>query len=267
MASAPPTSYDANSITETTGIPELPNAPLVTLTDSAVLQPPLSRLGSGPGVILILPSPDTFDASTDEKPLDPEPVQKCAEEGFAVVGITSTVDLHKNLETAVGAFKAHESVTPKDKFGLIIYDEETSIGIASLAPQLRALGIVCAITTSTKHIDVSALEDIPIQCNIAQADLAPQEAAKNVKIFNYSDCGLNFILPQAKDYNHGPASVAHTRNLVFLRTHLGGPHFDLESIWEEHTLFEFGQRSVARTMATMVVSITTSGKLHRADVV
>ncbi|KAF8897177.1 hypothetical protein BD779DRAFT_355063 [Infundibulicybe gibba] len=61
-----------------------------------------------------------------------------------------------------------------------------------------------------------------------------------------------FILPQTQDYDSPSASLAHTRTLVFLRKHLGGPFFDLEAIWEEHTHFEFVERSVAKTMGTMV---------------
>ena len=33
---------------------------------------------------------------------------------------------------------------------------------------------------------------------------------------------------------------------------LGGPYFDLEAIWDEHTKYEFEDRSVDKTMATMV---------------
>ena len=47
--------------------------------------------------------------------------------------------------------------------------------------------------------------------------------------------------------------LAHSRSLVFLRKVLGGPVFDIEAVWEEHTYFEFDARSVARTMGTMVV--------------
>lgn len=46
--------------------------------------------------------------------------------------------------------------------------------------------------------------------------------------------------------------VAHTRSLTFIKKHLNGPYFDLEKIWEEHTYFEFADRSVEKTMATMV---------------
>ena len=47
-------------------------------------------------------------------------------------------------------------------------------------------------------------------------------------------------------------SPAHTRSLVFLKPLLGGPFFDLEAIWDEHTRFEFENRSVEHTMSTMV---------------
>ena len=40
--------------------------------------------------------------------------------------------------------------------------------------------------------------------------------------------------------------------MVFLRKHVGGPNFDIEAVWDEHTFFEFELRSVARTMGTMV---------------
>lgn len=48
-----------------------------------LLQPPLSRRGRGPGLILILDHYALVEKS--EKHLDPPPLQKWAEEGFAVV--------------------------------------------------------------------------------------------------------------------------------------------------------------------------------------
>jgi carboxymethylenebutenolidase len=62
----------------------------------------------------------------------------------------------------------------------------------------------------------------------------------------------NFVLPTHEHYLAGPASVAHARSLGFLKKHLGGPTFDLEAIWDEHTFYEFGERNVEKTMATMV---------------
>jgi hypothetical protein len=61
-----------------------------------------------------------------------------------------------------------------------------------------------------------------------------------------------FTLPGHGDYEPGAANVAHTRSLGFLKRLLNGPYFDLEAIWDEHTLYEFGERDVAKTMNTMV---------------
>ena len=49
------------------------------------LQPPLSRRGKGPGLILVLDHYALIEPS--EKHLDPPPLQKWAEEGFAVVQV------------------------------------------------------------------------------------------------------------------------------------------------------------------------------------
>jgi carboxymethylenebutenolidase len=49
------------------------------------LQPPLSRRGKGPGLIIILDHYALIEPS--EKHLDPPPLQKWAEEGFAVVQV------------------------------------------------------------------------------------------------------------------------------------------------------------------------------------
>jgi carboxymethylenebutenolidase len=62
----------------------------------------------------------------------------------------------------------------------------------------------------------------------------------------------NFLLPGHAHFDVAAAGVAHTRSLGFLRELLGGPNFDLELIWEEHTAFEFGERDVEKTMGTMV---------------
>jgi len=63
-----------------------------------------------------------------------------------------------------------------------------------------------------------------------------------------------FVLPYSSDYDPTNAALAHSRTSAFLRKALGGPFFDLEAIWEEHTYFEFSERSVEKTMTTMVVS-------------
>lgn len=71
--------------------------------------------------------------------------------------------------------------------------------------------------------------------------------------YRYTDVSSpGFIIPGHPDFKISTAGVAHTRSLAFIKKHLGGPYFDLEKIWDEHTYYEFGDRSVEKTMATMV---------------
>jgi carboxymethylenebutenolidase len=72
------------------------------------------------------------------------------------------------------------------------------------------------------------------------------------KTYEYPDLNPLFTIPALNDFKSAPAAVAHTRCLTFLKPLVGGPYFDLEAIWDEHTKFEFGERAVEKTMATMV---------------
>jgi carboxymethylenebutenolidase len=71
-----------------------------------------------------------------------------------------------------------------------------------------------------------------------------------LKIHEYPDTLGIFVLPAHDTYVSSAAAVAHTRTLSFIKPLLGGPYFDLESIWDEHTLYEFGERSVEKTMVS-----------------
>lgn len=74
----------------------------------------------------------------------------------------------------------------------------------------------------------------------------------SAKSYTYPTVNGLFVLPSSKSYNSSAAAVSHTRSLTFLKPLLGGPYFDLEAIWEEHTRYEFEDRAVECTMATMV---------------
>lgn len=79
-------------------------------------------------------------------------------------------------------------------------------------------------------------------------------SGKQLEVHAYLAASPHFVLPDSSYYDPASAALAHTRSLVFLRKHIGGPYFDLEAIWDEHTRFEFEDRSLAKTMGTMVVS-------------
>jgi carboxymethylenebutenolidase len=77
-------------------------------------------------------------------------------------------------------------------------------------------------------------------------------SSTTTKHFTYPSAFPHSIVPSHPSYHSPAAALSHTRTLSFLKPLLAGPYFDLEAIWEEHTGFEFGERSVERTMATMV---------------
>ena len=61
-----------------------------------------------------------------------------------------------------------------------------------------------------------------------------------------------FATPFQASFHYNTESISHTRNLELLKEKMGGPYFDLETIWEEHTYYEFADRSMEHTMSTMV---------------
>lgn len=109
----------------------LPSAPIRPLAPNATLQPPLSRRGHGPGLVVIDPGhvlPAKPSAEPPSETLDPPPQYKWAEEGYAVVRISvggslceaqaeswGVRDLGRALEALVGL----EECDVKDKFALM----------------------------------------------------------------------------------------------------------------------------------------------------
>jgi carboxymethylenebutenolidase len=87
-----PMIYDPNSENE---IPvPLPCEPRIQLAPNVLIQPPLSRRGFGPGLVLLLPdippAPPIGEETPTTEQIDPEPVQKWAEEGYTILAIYAT---------------------------------------------------------------------------------------------------------------------------------------------------------------------------------
>jgi carboxymethylenebutenolidase len=124
-----------------------------------------------------------------------------------------------------------------------------------VAPNLSS---VKEIISAVIYADASensnlASTSLPLICHLAgkmesKALRTPQRTEYEYpQVTTYS-----FATPFQKNFNYSAEAVSQTRNLTFLKKHMNGPFFDLEAIWDEHTYFEFENRSVAHTMATMV---------------
>lgn len=103
----------------------LPSAPSRSLTPNLTLQPPLSRRGHGPGLLIICSDQVSIDEAAAKKSLDPPPLQKWAEEGYAVVRLGLPLQQHNDnsvrdaLARGIESLKSLEECDVKDKVGLI----------------------------------------------------------------------------------------------------------------------------------------------------
>ncbi|KAI0202843.1 hypothetical protein F4808DRAFT_420037 [Astrocystis sublimbata] len=266
--------------TDETPVP-LPSAPTTHLAANATLQPPLTRRGHGPGLIIIAPSAAPYGSETlpgassdsdsdSTNPLDPLPQKKWAEEGYAVVQLSfghgeqgrQEWEIGTAFEKAIKELETLETCDVKDKFGLIVYGEPENYA-SGFAARLQAAHeseerIVASVSFSpdwelSLRPELLHLPSLPPPgYDASAAAAAAPSPRRNATQHSYATTTSSFIHPTSPAFRYGDASVAHTRSLTFLKKHLGGPTFDLEAIWDEHTSFEFAARSVAQTMGTMV---------------
>ena len=99
----------------------LPFAKPFTVSPDVVIHAPLTRRGHGPGLVLLVPS--DLDLSGSSKTLDPPPLQKWAEEGFAVAQITLTdgegSEFEAQIQDALTSLSDLKECDSVDSVGLI----------------------------------------------------------------------------------------------------------------------------------------------------
>ncbi|KIW28046.1 uncharacterized protein PV07_07734 [Cladophialophora immunda] len=235
----------------------LPTAELVKVSDHISLLSPLSRKGHGPGLILVLPAgaPRYRDGGVVCEDGIPPPLLKWAEEGFAVAEIRgeeltqgSSTATTQILTKALAALEACEKCDFNDGVGMVVYDTAlwNEFGhSAAIGPKIAA-----AVIYGTAGDLITPLA-IPRLCHFAGHEKA--DSHPGAKIYTYPSVkSSKFVVPGQPEFDSTNEAVSHTRNLTFLKKYVRGLDFDLEAIWEEHTYFEFAERSVPKTMATMV---------------
>lgn len=215
---------------------------------------------------------------------------KWAEEGYCVAQIqphasssASASSSSSALQIAVQALQACAECEPKEQMGIICYDFDIWFSVTHAAAALPEQIVVAAIyahisqyqhLVSSPHYPPppadgssggggkSVLPTIYHLAGTTSSSSAttpppPKAAAAaappNSKIYEYSSMETSsFAVPFCKEFDYATEAVSHSRNLAFVKKVMGGPYFDLELLWEEHTFYEFGSRSVENTMATMV---------------
>ncbi|EKJ74275.1 hypothetical protein NXS19_005864 [Fusarium pseudograminearum] len=226
----------------------LPTPQLKAVRPGVSLLPPLSRRGHGPGLVVLTPTSGDLLKIEDGVP---SVLIKWAEEGYTVVQIDASAledgdskdVLREALETMHQCDKYDEG-----NIGLVAYSSSLW---NTIAPNLTDVPDVAAAVVYTNANDLSELSSakIPLLRHIVgpTGKSSPGTEYYYPKAQSYA-----FATPFHQHFDYNMESVSHTRNLQFLKPKVGGPYFDLEYIWEEHTHYEFADRSVEHTMSTMV---------------
>jgi carboxymethylenebutenolidase len=226
--------------------PVFPPQPQVFAPGLALLRP-LTRKGTGPGLIVLV---DDVAAGIHIRNGVPSPLMKWAEEGYTVIEITSQAwaSFSHPIDECVARLGAPGVCEDPDRFGFVCYSESLWPRLASSASRHEAIVALVLYTDSPESIFGS--EAVPILIH-SKVDVASKSAAS--KIYTYPEQASSlFATPFTREFNYAAEAISHTRNLSFLKRCIGGPYFDLEAIWDEHTYYEFEARSVEHTMNTMV---------------
>ncbi|GES60460.1 LEA domain protein [Aspergillus terreus] len=236
----------------TTDIPlqPLPVPRTETLAPGLSLIPPLSRRGSGPGMIVLVPDGTPHAINIDKGA--PSPALKWAEESYTVIEIReSALDEGDPLVRAIEELRKYEKCTPKDAVGLVAYSPK----LWAKAASSKAIGQITAASVYATVSDIESIVSTSVPIVQHLAGVAPHRLQRTSELFQYAYEDMktaNFAIPKSTEFHYATEAVSHTRNLTFLKKHMDGPYFDLEAIWDEHTYFEFDNRSVEHTMSTMV---------------
>ncbi|RAQ40996.1 carboxymethylenebutenolidase [Aspergillus flavus] len=246
----------------------LPNAKPVKLTDNVTIHAPLSRQGHGPGIIII--RDDTPTSQRNERStLDPEPLQKWAEESYTVVQVTVSSDhpaVKEDLHRAIDALDGHDNCDKETGYGVISPKTITIAIEHNLSHTNKGISVYSPSFVADIVDEIDKYDEIKAIVSYGRLTRTPnkpflyhlpeqgtKEKSESGVIYRYPEVvSASFIIPSHKDFNASSAAVAHTRCLSFLKKELDGPWFDLEEIWDEHTKYEFDERSVENTMSTMV---------------
>ncbi|KAF5714330.1 carboxymethylenebutenolidase [Fusarium mundagurra] len=237
--------------------PVLPATRLRNPTASLTILEPLSRRGFGPGLIILVS--ETGRATSDTLRIDgcvPSPLMKWAEEGYTVAEITEAglANPGEAVSQALKELDAMKSTEPKNVVGVIAY----STGLwDQVAPHVDSFSQIsgAVIFGDIGDNDTSAIASskVPQLHHLAGKTSKRLQRTKAVTAYNYPEAtSYLFATPFSKDFSYNMESVSHSRSLSFLKPLMNGPYFDLEVIWDEHTYWEFENRSVENTMSTMM---------------
>ena len=237
--------------------------------------------GSGPGILLLQ---EIFGIN----PYIREMADFYAEEGYVVVAPDLFWRMEPGIELGYGEDDFGKAFGYYQKFDVpkAIEDMTTTVAairaMSSTAGGVGALGYCLGgklaylaaahsgVDVAVGYYPVGVEEDLdlagkincPMALHVAEGDdFCPPEAREKIQqtfadkdgvdIFLYPEVGHAFATPERPSFHKPSALMAHGRSIRKFRDTLG-PIFDLDHLWDMHCFYEFAERDVPQTMATMV---------------
>ncbi|KAK6388266.1 hypothetical protein LTR95_019737, partial [Oleoguttula sp. CCFEE 5521] len=213
------------SIGEVSG--SLPYTRIEVVTHGVSVVHPLSRKGTGPGIILLV-SESGINAGSQLRIEHgvPSATMKWAEEGYCVAEVVPEAWSAQDdpLKEAVDALKQAINCDPADRIGLVCYD----YNIYNLAaPSIVKLSSLAGIVLYTTSPDLASLapSPIPIAIHAAGASVSPAtERNKREKVYSYATTTSHlFATPFHPKFSYADEAVSHSRSLTFLKKVMDGP--------------------------------------------
>jgi len=213
--------------------------------------------GNGPGLVLLAEAERERQAIAD----------LYAAEGYAVLCPEAKIEQIGVADIIAAVAELRRCGECTGKVGVLGFGRSARLAyLAAAEAGVAKTGIDCAVVYDGAGHEAAFDLALPIRCPLAVhlAEHDPQASSAmvarlrtafagqpEVAIFVYPGVGRGFAEPTSANYNKPAAQLAHSRSIALLRQAIG-PHYDLEALWEKHTLYEFGTRDVTATMRTMV---------------
>lgn len=140
----------------------------------------------------------------------------------------------------------------------IAYDLELWNIVAPTLVNHPSVVVGAVYTDASQESSPGAIADVPIPVlrhlagKPAEESAQPTKSPKVKKYYYPNATSSKFATPFQDSFHYNTEAISHTRNLTLFKKEMDGPYFDLETIWDEHTYYEFADRSVEHTMSTMV---------------
>ena len=200
-------------------------------TLSSIVSP--TPKGKGPGLLLV-------DDSCHEGYLH-KAAQNFSEEGYcvstlALPSLTNKELLQELLLGNIEKLKKHQDQA--GKVGVIFYMNSLSLELlgASVGSCKCTVIYSQSAPVSTSPLELSS-------DSIISHQTTENKNNGSMTNFVYADQKTRFFDSNSNNYDKPSASIAYSRTLDFLKRKIG-PIYDLQKLWEQHTMFEFSDRDV-----------------------